>query len=40
MESRPQNTELGFSELFSIHLNSIDHLNLTMFIFCKQDLIF
>ena len=32
MESPPQNLELGFFDLFSEYLKTIDHLNLIFFI--------
>ena len=40
MESRSQNAELGrfnsFSDLFTVHLWAIDHLNLKLLTLCMQ----
>ena len=36
MESQPQNAELGRSNLFSVHLWTIDHLNLKLLTLCRH----
>ena len=35
MESQPHNIELGFSDLFSVYLEKIDHLNFKFSILCR-----
>ena len=36
MESQSHNIELGFSDLFSVYLETINHLNLKFSIFCRN----